>query len=425
MKDKWLKDLHDKMADYEEEAPDMLWESIESKLIQNAPAKKERNGFRLWKIQTAAAILLLLATVFVTYFINDDDLNLQNKSSGLANSSVVNEAEFSLNKEEEPSDIKNNKAKKQPFIATHNTSHPVATAIKPVISEAATDTVSETPTSPSTEIPQQENSATNKTTPLTPHEYSERYHNNVAEKAYPNTSRSNTAGKRFSFGIFAAGMPDHSSSSVTTTPFAASLGANNANWVDDPKLGIMLFNKGKHTRRNVHHNLPFRAGITFAYRISKNLSIESGLSYSLLTSDFSEGSDKNLISSRQSLHYLGIPVNVRYNFLRWNRLDFYGSAGVMAEQCIVAKQKTDYIFDNRIEKSETENIGEKPLQFSADISAGIQFNATSLIGIYIEPGAIYHFKDHSELQTIYKDRPFDFNLNIGLRFTFGNFPGTR
>lgn len=420
MKDKWLKDLHDKMADYEEEAPDMLWESIESKLIQNARAKKERNGFRIWKILAAAAILLLLVAVSVTYFINDDDLNLQDKSSGLANSSVVNEAEFSLNKEEEPSDIKNNKAKKQPFIATHNTYHPVATAIKPVISKAATDTGSETPSSPSTEIPQQENSATNKTTPLTPHKYSERHRDNIAENASLNTSRANTPQKRFSFAIFASGMPEHSSSSITTTPFAASLGADNANWADSPELGIMLFNKGKHTRRNVHHNLPFRAGITFAYRISKNLSIESGLSYSLLTSDFSEGSDKNLISTRQSLHYLGIPINVRYNFLSWNRLDFYGSAGVIAEQCISAKQNTDYVLDNRIEISETENIDEKPLQFSADISAGIQFNFSSLIGIYIEPGAVYHFKNRSELQTIYKDRPFDFNLNIGLRFTFGN-----
>lgn len=418
MKDKWLKDLHDKMADYEEEAPDMLWESIESKLIQNAPAKKERNGFRLWKIQTAAAILLLLATVSAIFYINDNDLNMPDRSR-LAESSIVNPASSSVNKKEVSTFIKNNKQEEHPLILTRNASHTIAKVNNIYIPEVTTDTISAASSS-TIETTQQKNPTTDTTTPLTPHEYSERHHDNIAENASLTISRANTPQKRFSFGIFASGMPEHSSSSITTTPFAASLGADNANWADSPELGIMLFNKGKHTRRNVHHNLPFRAGITFAYKFNNNLSIESGLSYSLLTSDFTEGYDKNLVNTRQSLHYLGIPINLRYTFLRWNRLDFYASAGVIAEQCISAKQNTDYVLDNRIEISETENIDEKPLQFSADISAGIQFNATSLIGIYVEPGAVYHFKNHSELQTIYKDRPFDFNLNIGLRFTFGN-----
>lgn len=419
MKDKWLKDLHDKMADHEEEAPDMLWESIESKLIQNAPAKKERNGFRLWKIQTAAAILLLLATVSAIFYINDNDLNMPDKS-GLAESSIVNPTSSSVNKKEVSTSVKNNKPVEHPLISTRNASHAIAKVSNIYLPEVTTDTISAASSSSTMETTQPKNPTTDTTTPLTPHKYSERHHDNIAENASLTISRANTPQKRFSFGIFASGMPEHSSSSITTTPFAASLGADNANWADSPELGIMLFNKGKHTRRNVHHNLPFRAGITFAYKFNNNLSIESGLSYSLLTSDFTEGSDKNLVNTRQSLHYLGIPINLRYTFLRWNRLDFYASAGVIAEQCISAKQNTDYVLDNRIEISETENIDEKPLQFSADISAGIQFNATSLIGIYVEPGAVYHFKNHSELQTIYKDRPFDFNLNIGLRFTFGN-----
>ena len=69
--------------------------------------------------------------------------------------------------------------------------------------------------------------------------------------------------------------------------------------------------------------------------------------------------------------------------------------------------------------SETYSIDEKPFQFSVNASAGVQLNATSLIGIYAEPGVSYHFKDNSTLQTIYSDKPFNFNLNIGIRFTFG------
>lgn len=410
MKEKWLKDLHDRMADYEQDAPDMLWENIESRLIQNGTLKNSRHGFRLWKPLTAAAILLLIASVAVTFFLNNEDLNTPDKPV-LAESSTATRDNHSAFKQTEP-------IKDTPTLRTYAKRHTASVSANIPKTQVISDTIinADIENHPvASNRNSTENSETKPTSPLYPHEYSERYHDNVAYNS-PHSTRQ----KRFSFGVFASGMPDHSSTATTTTPFAASLGADNANWKGDPQTGIMLFNRGKNTKRNVHHNLPFRAGITFAYKINNRLSIESGLSYSMLSSDFTEGSESNFISTQQTLHYLGIPINLRYNFLSWNRLDFYASAGVIAEQCISAKQNTDYVLDNRIEKSETENIDEKPLQFSADISAGIQFNFSSLIGIYIEPGAVYHFKNRSELQTIYKDRPFDFNLNVGLRFTFSD-----
>lgn len=410
MKEKWLKDLHDRMADYEQDAPDMLWENIESRLIQDGTLKNSRHGFGLWKPLTAAAILLLLATVAVTFFINNEDLNIPDKPV-LAESSSATQGNHSAFQRTRPK-------KGTPTLRSYAKQHTASVSANIPDTQVVSDTILNSDIKNHPVVSKEnspENSETKQGTPLYPHKYSKRHHDNVAFNSPKDTRQ-----KRFSFGVFASGMPDHSSTTTTTTPFAASLGADNANWEGDPQTGIMLFNKGKNTKHNVHHNLPFRAGITFAYKINNSLSIESGLSYSMLSSDFTDGSESNFISTRQTLHYLGIPINLRYNFLSWNRLDFYASAGVIAEQCISAKQNTDNILDNRIEKSETENIDEKPLQFSADISAGIQFNFSSLIGIYIEPGAVYHFKNRSELQTIYKDRPFDFNLNIGLRFTFGN-----
>ena len=410
MKEKWLKDLHDRMADYEQDAPDMLWENIESRLIQDGTLKNSRHGFGLWKPLTAAAILLLLATVAVTFFINNEDLNIPGKPV-LAESSSATQGNHSAFQRTRPK-------KGTPTLRSYAKQHTASVSANIPDTQVVSDTILNSDIKNHPVVSKEnspENSETKQGTPLYPHKYSKIHHDNVAFNSPKDTRQ-----KRFSFGVFASGMPDHSSTTTTTTPFAASLGADNANWKGDPQTGIMLFNKGKNTKHNVHHNLPFRAGITFAYKINNSLSIESGLSYSMLSSDFTDGSESNFISTRQTLHYLGIPINLRYNFLSWNRLDFYASAGVIAEQCISAKQNTDYILDNRIEKSETENIDEKPLQFSADISAGIQFNFSSLIGIYIEPGAVYHFKNRSELQTIYKDRPFDFNLNIGLRFTFGN-----
>ena len=59
-----------------------------------------------------------------------------------------------------------------------------------------------------------------------------------------------------------------------------------------------------------------------------------------------------------------------------------------------------------------------PLQFSVSGAVGAQFNATMLIGVYVEPGVAYFFDDGSDVQTIRKDTPFNFNLQAGIRFTY-------
>ena len=40
-------------------------------------------------------------------------------------------------------------------------------------------------------------------------------------------------------------------------------------------------------------------------------------------------------------------------------------------------------------------------------------------GIYAEPGVAYYFDNESSLPTIYQEKPFNFNLNMGLRFNLG------
>ena len=54
---------------------------------------------------------------------------------------------------------------------------------------------------------------------------------------------------------------------------------------------------------------------------------------------------------------------------------------------------------------------------SVNAAAGVQFNVLDNIGIYAEPGVSYHFDDGSSLQTIYKEKPLNFNLNFGVRYT--------
>ena len=42
---------------------------------------------------------------------------------------------------------------------------------------------------------------------------------------------------------------------------------------------------------------------------------------------------------------------------------------------------------------------------------------TEKFGIYAEPGVVYYFDDGSNVNTIRKEHPFNFNIQLGVRFT--------
>ena len=149
------------------------------------------------------------------------------------------------------------------------------------------------------------------------------------------------------------------------------------------------------------------------------MGIESGLCYTRLTSDVREGSESHYFTGEQKLHYIGIPVNFKYRVFSLHRLDFYASAGVLGEKCVSAEVDKKYVIDNQDKGSETERLNDRPLQFSVNASVGLQFNIVNSVGFFVEPGVGYYFDDRSSIRHIYRDRPLNFNLNTGLRFTLG------
>ena len=91
----------------------------------------------------------------------------------------------------------------------------------------------------------------------------------------------------------------------------------------------------------------------------------------------------------------------------------------MIEKCVSGTVETVYAEEGNVKSSENEKIDEKPLQFSALASVGIQANFNKWLSIYFEPGMAYYFDDNTELLTIRKDKPFNFNMQLGLRFNLG------
>ena len=78
-----------------------------------------------------------------------------------------------------------------------------------------------------------------------------------------------------------------------------------------------------------------------------------------------------------------------------------------------------YVNGMSTHEAEHHSLDIDALQWSVSASAGVQVNFTKQLGLYAEPGIVYYFDDNSGVETIRKEHPFNFNLQVGLRFSFG------
>lgn len=180
---------------------------------------------------------------------------------------------------------------------------------------------------------------------------------------------------------------------------------------------VMKSNSSNEISSSVKNWQPIQVGVSVAYSFTDRLSIESGLTYSCLVSDLSSGTPSGNYDIRQTLHYIGLPLALRYDFLKIKGFSLYASAGGQMEKCVAGKTRTDYFVDGKKVSSENGRIMVEPLQWSVNAYVGAQYSFNRLVGLYIEPGAAYYFRNSSPVNCIYSERPFNFSFRAGLRFS--------
>lgn len=230
-----------------------------------------------------------------------------------------------------------------------------------------------------------------------------------------------------SFGISTSNSPGTETSRMGYTRMTGysaapvTLPASNPTgmWID-PDANMRLANHDENVGTETRYRLPVRTGISLRYTLPANVSVETGVTYTWLSSTLRSGSEQNHYSTTTQMHYVGVPLNVSYTFFHNRLVDIYASAGGLMEKCVGGSIQTKYIMDGRSTgKDRTEPLNARPLQWSVNATAGVQLNITPAVGLYAEPGAAYYFDDGTSLQTTYKARPLNFYLRFGLRFSFG------
>lgn len=151
-----------------------------------------------------------------------------------------------------------------------------------------------------------------------------------------------------------------------------------------------------------HHHMPLTFGLNFTKRIVGNLYGNVGLNFTSMSSDVTpdNGGDK----FKQNIKLIGLPFGVRWNFWRYKGLTTFVGGEGMVERVV------DASFGK-------EDITIKRLQWSVHATAGLQYNFTKHVGIYIEP-KLSHYITTMPLNTLRNEHPFNFNLQMGLSLDF-------
>ena len=215
------------------------------------------------------------------------------------------------------------------------------------------------------------------------------------------------------FGLYAAndmGTYQHANGVLMSREMLANYYAATRAGTDNIPEGtppVYLYN---YEERQKHYQ-PISFGLTAKIPISSGLSVSSGLVYTRLRSDFTYIVDGYPLYKQQTLHYLGIPLSAQYHLWGYKGLKVYASAGGQVDFCI----------DTKVVMSGTEVEMDKDRpQWSVQGALGVQFNFIPLLGIYAEPGVKHYFNNGSRIPNFFKDKPTNFNLQIGLRLNVGN-----
>ena len=169
--------------------------------------------------------------------------------------------------------------------------------------------------------------------------------------------------------------------------------------------------------RKSHHYMPISFSLTLKYRLNSRFSLETGVSYSRLKSDFEMGSNGNTINEQQTIHYLGIPVKGIYNMYTGKVWSLYGNLGVTTEIPVYSPLNTNYYLHGALEATD-KTLLRAPWQLSVGPGLGVQYNLTPNVGFFVEPSLQYYIPTGSSIETYRTEHPFTFSLPLGIRFTW-------
>lgn len=445
MKEHWIEELRQKMADYQEPAPEVSWEEIEQAV---SGAKRQARVVPMWLRRIAAAILVLIM-VFVGYkaldHVKHTDRSLDLSQNQAPVPSMIHAEEPAQDTPaEKPLLAKVSQKVRQ---ARQSWRQSWGQAPESSDTQAASPQDCSTPEVAVVEQTSEESQPSQNQEARAEQKKADTYHpqttiypsdlhkspalrNRLTAKVYLSNAMGNSGNFSSWSNSYEKSMNDPGNQGSQGEKGDkgdkgdkgeghTDLNHGGGNDDEEEKDGNNKTRKSDGggttttetitTTQDTHHYQPIRYGLSLRYRLNERWAIETGLTYSLLTSDITMTTGEQTTQLKQRLNYLGIPLKAEY--LLWDSRYFnvYIAAGTMVEKMVKGRLEN-------IGTGTKEGVSIRPLQFSLNGAVGAEFNFSRQFSIYAEPGIGYYFDNGSSVSTFYQDKPLSFSLNLGLRF---------
>lgn len=412
----WTSKLHERLADQEATVPDGLWDKIATRLDDTNAAASAPNINTTARPKTARIIALALSAaasvaviVLVALRLNDDTINNV--------AQIYDRPAASLHKDK-PSSIIN---ATEPLLARLTSATPAKVKVQmseeivpmteaaPLAEDTAYRSVCETP--PNDLQTRTASDESNHMTSKRQESANTRGRSNhTSTTQYAQTWQTGHTAQRskWNIGMHAEGITTDSRYTqrpmLMATREADFLTSGNPNKVQsvlaNHPLQLTDYSQTK------HHYHPMSFGLSVGYNLTQRLTMTTGMVYTYASSDFTSSAAGDDIVETQRLHYIGIPLNVKYKVWGNSAVQTYATAGGQADINVSAKIQTGDI---------TKNTDKDHIQFSVGGAVGVQYNVIPHLGLYAEPGVRYYIDNKSDTETIFKEKKLNFNLQLGIR----------
>lgn len=174
----------------------------------------------------------------------------------------------------------------------------------------------------------------------------------------------------------------------------------------------------KQTSKESSYSIPVSFGLGVKINLTDRWALGTGLNYTMLGRTFygtytkaENGRIVRTVNSdiRNTLHYIGIPVNVFYNIVNSKRINFYAYAGGTVEKGLTSRFTVKSSPKNHYYSESVDGV-----QLSAGGGIGVEFKLIDELSLYIDPGVTYYF-DCDQPMSIRTQQPFMMDFEIGLR----------
>ena len=397
------------MESHEMAAPEALWQNIESNLANAQVAQNKHRGMVVWlRRASAAAVVAALVAVAAWFALRSPQLpsatDIVAEQTEAAHKAETPEIKPTILPEDRADEVTIEKVQRltvassepRTLIAAET---PDTTVVAPM---SETHDMADNHPTPATRASQEQPVANRQAHQPQQHTASTSVNNDDGYE-WLNTKTDKPRKSRWSAGLYASSSTGQQTSSNPTLLLNTSASFAGV----ESNLPLQTLNR----KPKLTHNLPGEVGVRAKFDVTDRLFVESGVAYAYLTSDYAT----DVVKHKQTLHYVGVPVNVGFTF--WQRGIFaaYASAGVKGEKLVSGELKTEYISGESL--VEKQGVSEKQLQWSIGGAVGIEMKLVDHLSLFAEPGVVHHFDNGSDVENVYKERPTDFSLRVGLRLT--------